>query len=52
MDPSSIKQIKNTLRGSIEDRFEDLFEQKVVSVQDMNFGNKYLCYLGITSYGA
>jgi hypothetical protein len=35
-DPPVIKQIKNTLRSSIEERFRKLFEDKIVSVQETN----------------
>jgi hypothetical protein len=45
IDFSIIKQIKRILHCSIEERFEKLFEDQMVKVQDMNFDNKYRCRL-------
>jgi hypothetical protein len=42
VDPPLIKQIKNTLRCSIEKRLRKLFEDKMVSVQDMKADNIYM----------
>jgi hypothetical protein len=42
VDPPLIKQFENTLRCSIEKRFRKLFEDKMVSVQDMKADNIYM----------
>ena len=39
-DSSSIKQIKNTLRASIEERFKNLFEDRVASFPLAAFKNR------------
>jgi hypothetical protein len=44
-DSSIITQIKNSLRCSIEDRFRNVFQDKIVRMSHTNFDDKYRCCL-------